>query len=64
MIQNKKVLQILLTCWSLCGTSAQEDPLAETSVGSFRGFWSISHRGNNMATFIGIPYAKPPVSKL
>jgi len=55
------LINLLLAFLSFSGVTGQEGPLAESPAGSFRGFWSTSYRGNNMATFVGIPYAKPPV---
>jgi len=62
MFDFKHFFVIFLAFLAFCEVSAQSGPLAESLVGSFRGFWSNSFRGNNMANFIGIPYGKPPVS--
>ena len=41
-----------------------EAPLATTTSGQVRGYWSTSTQGRDYASFSGIPYAKPPVGSL
>jgi len=42
--------------------SAQnEGPLVDAPVGMIRGFYSTTRDGKDISTFLGIPYAQPPV---
>ncbi|KAI4472563.1 hypothetical protein M0802_016699 [Mischocyttarus mexicanus] len=39
-------------------------PLVETKFGPIVGKWSQSSKGLNVANFLGIPYAEPPIDDL
>lgn len=39
-------------------------PMIETKFGSIVGKWTKSSLGLNIATFLGIPYAEPPIGDL
>ena len=41
-----------------------DDPVVETRYGKIRGKWLWSRRNLPIGSFIGIPYAKPPVGDL
>ena len=41
-----------------------DDPVVETNYGKIRGKWVMSQRNLPIASFIGIPYAEPPVGDL
>ncbi|XP_045772634.1 venom carboxylesterase-6-like isoform X1 [Maniola jurtina] len=39
------------------------NPLVRVASGILQGTWKVSTNGRNYASFLGIPYAKPPVGK-
>ena len=41
-----------------------DDPIVKTNYGKIRGQWLRSRENRSIASFIGIPYAEPPVSDL
>ncbi|XP_045772676.1 venom carboxylesterase-6-like [Maniola jurtina] len=40
-----------------------EDPIVQVSKGSLQGIWRVSTNGRNFASFLGIPYAQPPIGR-
>lgn len=40
------------------------EPIAKTNFGPVRGKWLRSSRGAPIASFLGLPYAVPPIDHL
>ncbi|XP_039752957.1 venom carboxylesterase-6-like [Pararge aegeria] len=43
--------------------SQQPNPLVRVNNGILQGTWKVSTNGRNYASFMGVPYARPPVGK-
>lgn len=56
-------IALLVTCW-LSHTLAQDHVLVETDDGPVQGQVLTLHTGDRVNTFLGIPFAEPPVGHL
>jgi len=58
----KLIILCILLSFKVKSSLTQNVPLVETSLGSVQGVRRKTFKGNQMAKFSRIPYAKPPVS--
>lgn len=57
-------LALILSAASVCVLGAELAPEASTSFGPVQGVWLRTARGLDVAGFLGLPYAEPPVGEL
>lgn len=53
-------LAILVSLGTVC---AELEPIVKSKLGFHQGIWTESEGGHQVANFLGIPYAKPPIIK-
>lgn len=59
------IIKTVLLFWFALGLAlSEEDVIVKTKLGSLEGVKSSSSKGNDFYSFLGVPYAEPPIGPL
>lgn len=63
-ITEMTVLQTFSIFVAFSSLALGEEPIVNTNLGKVQGQYAMTRGGRQIATFLGMPYAKPPIGTL
>uniref|UniRef100_S4PYG7 Carboxylic ester hydrolase n=1 Tax=Pararge aegeria TaxID=116150 RepID=S4PYG7_9NEOP len=58
-----KLLSFLITVAIVSSQGPTQGPIVRVATGILQGTWRVSTNGRSFASFLGVPYARPPIGK-